>query len=78
MATAAEMLTNVETAINDLVVNGLSEVTVEGRTFRMNNLEALMKWRNTLRAEVASSPSSASSSTSGGGRVRHMSFENFR
>jgi len=64
------MLTNVETAIDALVLKGIAEVEIEGRRFRMANLAELVAWRNTLKNEVTAATA--------GGRVRFASFEDFR
>jgi inhibitor of KinA sporulation pathway (predicted exonuclease) len=74
MATAAAMLANVETAIDALVIKGVSQVSVDGRTFVMSQLADLMRWRNQLRAEVATAPATSGS----GGRIKFADISGFR
>jgi hypothetical protein len=52
MATTQEMLTQVETAIQALVSGGLSEYTINGRTFKKINLTEMYKWRDNLKREL--------------------------
>ncbi|MFA5436651.1 MAG: hypothetical protein WC372_11490 [Candidatus Neomarinimicrobiota bacterium] len=52
MATAAELLTEVETAISRLITGG-QMVTVNGQQFSFTHLRELRAWRAELKIEVA-------------------------
>lgn len=54
-ATAAEMLVEVNKAINSFIKNGAAQsYTINGRTFMRADLDKLIKWRIQLKREIAS------------------------
>ena len=52
MATAAELLDEVESAISDLLSGGVRSHSVSGRSYETLSLAELMRMRADLRAEV--------------------------
>lgn len=52
MATASEMLTEVETAISALVSGGAKSYTIDGRSLTRNDLGELRAWRTELKREI--------------------------
>ena len=53
MATLAEQLTAVETAIYEIVTRRVASVSLEGRSYTYQDLAALREWRDQIRLEQA-------------------------
>lgn len=69
MATNAELLAAIDTALVAILQGGVASYTVAGRTFTKLDVDKLMKWRISLQGD---------DETTGGPRVTHTSFSGFR
>ena len=67
MATKQEMLDNVENTINAFISNGaIQSYSINGRNIQRAQLPELVKWRDQLRRELATSGGTTTYATFGG------------